>query len=681
MRIKRMSSIVEGEAVSARMRKDETHYKEVLTLLNSMTIKNNSESRRDNYNNLPFSANAKFSGREDILASIRSALNPEIQASLPKSIALFGMGGVGKTQIATQYAYLELESFDVILWISADNAISIGQSFRTIADGLGLLESDDERKDVAVATYKVKKWLTTTTSAFLLVFDNADDLVAVKTAWPTTTRGSILVTTQDLIIATPLATTYASIGTLDDEDGSRLLLKAVVLDNNSLTDEQQTAAIAIAKTFDGLPLALTQIGGFIKQRKLALSEFLPLYERHSPKINARRAPGSDYEHTLSSVWNVSFERLTENSTHLLNLLSLFHPDVLEDILLQGSENIDEAFDFLSDEMDVGDASEELLRGALINRSGAPAILSMHRLVQSAARNRLNDIRTAKYFDAVVHMLCWGFPDHSSTDISHQISAWARCEKCLPHVYNLVLLAKHQGKYPGEGQQYAKLLLRCSWYLYEREMYIVARGMIEQAISIFEDTNSLEYASAVDLGGLIDLDLAQPSKALAPFTRALEIRKAKFGLEDPFIAYSLNNIALAYTEMDELDHAFAAHQEAIRIRLQANSDRIGNSYSNLASLLLRMGRPEEAEETLAKCPTLKVFTDGTFLSTGNPRFSGDMVLLSRIRLAQGRSTDALRLASKALEFRRRLLGNRLKTCDSEYDVASILLKEGHVSSAM
>jgi hypothetical protein len=129
-------------------------------------------------------------------------------------------------------------------------------------------------------------------------------------------------------------------------------LKAVDLDNDSLTDQQTTAAVAVVKIFDGLPLALAQIGGFIKQRRLELSEFLPLYERHSHKINARKAPGSDYEHTLSSVWNVSFERLTKNSTHLLNLLSLFHPDgVFEDILLQGSENIEEEFIFLSDEME------------------------------------------------------------------------------------------------------------------------------------------------------------------------------------------------------------------------------------------------------------------------------------------------------------------------------------------
>lgn len=62
---------------------------------------------------------------------------------------------------------------------------------------------------------------------------------------------------------------------------------------------------------------------------------------------------------------------------------------------------------------------------------------------------------------------------------------------------------------------------------------------------------------------------------------------------------------------------------------------------MASTLLRMGKPDGAEEMLARCPYLKDFDDETFLSTGNPRFSGDMVLLSRIRAKQGRLDDAVR----------------------------------------
>ncbi|KAJ9144548.1 Tetratricopeptide repeat-containing [Pleurostoma richardsiae] len=679
MRIKRMSSIVESEADVARMRQDEVRYKEVLELMNTMEVGKAVDPNPVRFNNIPFPANTKFSGRADILSSIHKAFNPGTTTLSVRSMALFGMGGVGKTQVALQYAYQNLDQFDVILWIAAENAIAIGQSCRLIAEELGLLDSGDETKDSAAATWKIKNWLGTTKSPCLVIFDNADDLVALKTAWPRAFNGSVLLTTRDFTVATSLTAQYLQIEALGNDEGSKMLLKAVDLEDAS--EEDAKHAVVISETFGGLPLALTQIGGFITQRKLSVQDFLPLYERYSAKIDARKTPGSDYEYTLSTVWDISFEKLPKDSAHLLSLLSFFDPDsISEDILLHGSQGLDDFFAFLSDDFDLGDASEELLRAALIQRARASSVLSIHRLVQSAARKRLDRFWSDKFLDAVVHMLCWGFPDHSSTDIGHQILAWARCEKCLPHVNHLVDLVRRSGTTPQDRQKYADLLLKCSWYLYEREMYVIAKGMVEQAVATFEDTSTLSYASAIDLGGLIDLDLAQAAQALEPFKRALEIRRARLGPEDPFIAYSLNNIALAYTELGELDLAYEAHQEAINLRLRAKSDRIGNSYSNMSSLLLRMGRPDEAEEMLARCPSLKDFTDETFLNTGNPRFSGDMVLLSRIRLAQGRPAEAMRLASKALTFRRKLLGNRLKTCDSQYDLASMLVKDGHVSSA-
>ena len=134
-------------------------------------------------------------------------------------------------------------------------------------------------------------------------------------------------------------------------------------------------------------------------------------------------------------------------------------------------------------------------------------------------------------------------------------------------------------------------------------------------------------------------------------------------------------------MGQLNEAKDAHEKAIQMRLTAGSDRIGNSYSNMASLLLRLGKAEEAEEMLKRCPSLKDFTDETFLNTGNPRFSGDMVLVSRIRYQQGRLSEAVRLSSKALVFRQDLLGNRLKTCDSLYDVAFFTHKQGNDTAPM
>ncbi|KAL9113509.1 MAG: hypothetical protein Q9187_007602 [Circinaria calcarea] len=117
-----------------------------------------------------------------------------------------------------------------------------------------------------------------------------------------------------------------------------------------------------------------------------------------------------------------------------------------------------------------------------------------------------------------------------------------------------------------------------------------------------------------------------------------------------------------------------------IRLRTSSDHIRNSYSNIASTL-RMSKADDAEEMLARCPSLKNFNDETFLRSGNPRFSGDMILLSRIRQCQGRLNDAIRLSSKALTLPQSMLGNRLKTCDSLYLVAEMLRQGENIASAI
>ena len=335
--------------------------------------------------------------------------------------------------------------------------------------------------------------------------------------------------------------------------------------------------------------------------------------------------------------------------------------------------------------------KELNQNCLVEKSIENNHISIHPLLQLVMATNQTDKERAKFFDMAVLMLSCGFPDTWSEDKGHQIEAWSGCEKCLPHVHHLI---SQRGKFNinvGDTQNYGELLLRCSWYLiilistevysnkirylYERECYYIARSVVDAALNTFVNKNTLAYASAVDLSGLIMLDLNDPAEALIRFTEASSIRENAPSPADSLIASSLNNKALAYTELGQLGDANNAHEKAIQIRLTTKSDRIGNSYSNMASLLLRMGKADEAEEMLKKCPSLKKFTDETFLNTGNPRFSGDMVLLSRIRYEQGRLSDAVRLSSKALLFRQKLLGNRLKTCDSLYDVAFFTHRQG------
>ncbi len=153
------------------------------------------------------------------------------------------------------------------------------------------------------------------------------------------------------------------------------------------------------------------------------------------------------------------------------------------------------------------------------------------------------------------------------------------------------------------------------------MYQQARDFIKSAVALISDDDSLMLASARMLEGLIDLDTNNVPGALGSFLSALEVREKLLDADDPFVASSLNAISLAYTELGDYEKAIEAGQRAIDIRLRTDPDRIGNSYSNMASTLLRMGKPDEAEEMLKRCPSLKEFTDETFLATGNPRFSG------------------------------------------------------------
>lgn len=110
----------------------------------------------------------------------------------------------------------------------------------------------------------------------------------------------------------------------------------------------------ITHTLGGLPLAINQISGFIVQQKLALEDFLPLYERNAAKIHARKSGISGYEHTLSTVWEIALSKLTGDVSTFQKLLAFFDPDKIhESVLLEGfmDETEESELFFLTDEME------------------------------------------------------------------------------------------------------------------------------------------------------------------------------------------------------------------------------------------------------------------------------------------------------------------------------------------
>ncbi len=185
----------------------------------------------------------------------------------------------------------------------------------------------------------------------MLIFDNADDLSILKNAWPGSGHGAVLVTSRDFSSSFSPAAAGFHVRPFEDTVGAAALLALVHKDDT--LPENRILAQDITHALGGLPLALNQIGGFIVQQRLALKDFLPLYEKNAAKINARKSRLSDYEHSLSTVWELALGQLSENASKLQKLFAFLDPDQIHESVLTGevSDQSCSDFAFLSDEME------------------------------------------------------------------------------------------------------------------------------------------------------------------------------------------------------------------------------------------------------------------------------------------------------------------------------------------
>jgi hypothetical protein len=185
---------------------------------------------------------------------------------------------------------------------------------------------------------------------WLLIFDNADDLNILRRAWPGSAAGSILLTSRDFTAEFGPAATGIPVQSFDDTAGTAAFLSLI---GQESSESNLSLAKDITRKLGGLPLALRQISGFIMQQKLSLHKFIPLYEKNAAKIHAKKTGVTDYEHTLSTVWELALGKLSASASSLLKLLAFFDPDRIDEVLLTESVEPEEdtEFAFLADEME------------------------------------------------------------------------------------------------------------------------------------------------------------------------------------------------------------------------------------------------------------------------------------------------------------------------------------------
>ena len=199
-----------------------------------------------------------------------------------------------------------------------------------LAQKLGLLKSKETEDDYQ-ASPKVRDWLNSSNHSFLLIFDNVDKIDMLLQVWPASTKGSILITTRSPSVAAKRSNEIMHLEPFTAQLGPEALY---ALTGFTGADNEDTAAAEeICRLLGGLPLAIVQVSEFIRDRASSYTEFLALYQKSSAKILARGEVPLEYNHTLSTVWELSSHNLPPDASTLQKLIAFLDPDAIEERLL------------------------------------------------------------------------------------------------------------------------------------------------------------------------------------------------------------------------------------------------------------------------------------------------------------------------------------------------------------
>src|SRR5258708_4196673 len=236
--------------------------------------------------NVPYQRNPCFTGREEVLQRLREILVAGKSAVLTH--ALSGLGGIGKTQLAVEYAYKYQDEYQAVLWAGADSPEVLLADMAGIARTLNLRIRNKQDQ----VMYAVRHWLETHTD-WLLILDNVENLRTLDEVLPRGKegyQGHILLTTRMQALGSRAK--KITLETMkEDERATLILRRAKKLPEDAAlamtTDIDQAKAKDISTETGGLPLALDQAGAYIEETMCSVGDYLELFLTRRAELLAR----------------------------------------------------------------------------------------------------------------------------------------------------------------------------------------------------------------------------------------------------------------------------------------------------------------------------------------------------------------------------------------------------------
>ncbi|OBT53786.1 hypothetical protein VE04_07701 [Pseudogymnoascus sp. 24MN13] len=563
---------------------------------------------------VPFSPDEHFVGREDIL----NQLDLGEQQEAPKKHrrhALVGLGGVGKSQIAIEYAYRARRPRPQlsVFWIHASTKTRFEQAYQEMAERLELPGRDNPKANVLRLVYN---WLSDEANGqWHMILDNVDDgsvffenndlfrgvsphnqatdsQPPLEEFLPQSRHGSILITSRNSTAADNLVGTFGKLVPVEpmkEKDSVDLLKTKIPVDKCLEADLKE-----LAEALEGIPLAITQAAAYIRSRpRITISIYLSLFresEANQTSLlsnNETKDLRRDHSirHAVITTWRISFDQIQRTNTEaadLLSLMCMFDRQSIPERLLHNN----------TDQLLFEDSVAPLANFSLIREHSEGGAFEMHRLVQLSTRKwvELNG-QLEKWQSEAIKVTARVFPEGD-------YETWSDCQILLPHV-RTVMSSKATDQQ--DLLRVAAINTRLGWYYMLKGETIRAEPILQEAIVVRERELGVNHpdtlTSVSNLASVLQRQ-GRYKEAESMNRRALEGRERELGVNHPSTLTSVSNLASVLQSQGRYEEAESMNRRALEGRereLGVNHPSTLTSVYCLAFLLDSQQRYEPAAE--------------------------------------------------------------------------------------
>jgi tetratricopeptide (TPR) repeat protein len=509
--------------------------------------------------------NPKFTGRSRELKKMARALAAGAAVTVH---SVHGMGGVGKSQLATEYAHSYAGDYDLVWWMAAEEPASIPDQFAALAARLGLDSVADPEALRALVHGRLR-----VVPGWLLIFDNAD---RVEDIWPWLPSGPLPPGIPGHVIVTTRRSGFAAMGPVLDLDVIGLP-DAVRILQARVPDLDLETAGQIAAELGRLPLALEQAAAWLDRSQMPGAEYLELLRSRGAELYAR-GQVSGRADTIATLWDISVSRITAQNpaaVQLLGVCAYLAPEPIPlDLFTVHADLLPEPLSSAAaDRLTFSEAIAVLVDYSLAKRTAAG--LQLHRLVQATIRARdsgpvhppggtsgstsqMADREAGPVMDLLALALQLLRADAPSQIVSAP-QDWPRWAVLLPHVMAATGHTDHASREPGPAvmADAARLLYRAGTYLQVHAQLTDAKTVVERGLAIHEAIYGPDHPDvATDLRNLAVIlqGLGQLEEARLLQERALAIHEAAYGPYHPDVATDLSNLATILHGLGQLEEA-------------------------------------------------------------------------------------------------------------------------------